>query len=171
MFLIDLRMKFRGFAVQFFTVSHIFSNFSSIVIGFVFYKLFSGVLLLESFESNLFELNFLISKKRVSTVKHSQEGELFLYGYAVFFHSFSYIKTLLKVSDPVLEKSQHESKTLKEIYQKFRISLNNRKIKKFSVFLRVILSLGLKNRVRVKSVKILKFFFQYNVMKSGSISG
>ena len=35
------------------------------------------VLHLESFEDNLFELDFSIYKKRVSTVKPSQEGEFF----------------------------------------------------------------------------------------------
>ena len=35
------------------------------------------VLYLESFENNLFELDFSISKNRVSTVKPSQEDELF----------------------------------------------------------------------------------------------
>ena len=35
------------------------------------------VLHLEPFENNLFELDFLISKKRVSTVKPFQEDEIF----------------------------------------------------------------------------------------------
>ena len=38
------------------------------------------VLYLESLENNLFELDFSISKKRVSTDKHSQEEENLLHG-------------------------------------------------------------------------------------------
>ena len=67
------------------------------------------VLHLESFENNFFELDFSISKKRVSTVKPSEEAEPFLHGYQIFFsldyRSFPNIKTLLKVSDPVFEKN------------------------------------------------------------------
>ena len=66
------------------------------------------VLHLESFENNLFELDFSISKKSVSTAKHSysQEGENFLHDYEIFLDSWSfpYIKTLLKLSDHVFEK-------------------------------------------------------------------
>ena len=61
----------------------------------------------ESFENNLFKLDFSISKKSVSTVKLSQEDEFFVRGYEIFFRdscSFPYIKTLLKVLDPVFEK-------------------------------------------------------------------
>ena len=43
------------------------------------------VLHLESFKNNHFELDFWISKKSVSTVKPSQEGECFLHGYEYFF--------------------------------------------------------------------------------------
>ena len=46
------------------------------------------VLHLVSFEKNFFELGFSISKKRVSTVKRSQEGEYFLDGYKIFFSRF-----------------------------------------------------------------------------------
>ena len=42
-------------------------------------------------------------------VKPSQEAEHFLHGYEIFFFRdscfFPYIKTLLKVSDPVFEKN------------------------------------------------------------------
>ena len=66
------------------------------------------VLHLESFENNLFELDFSISKKRVCTVKRSQEGEYFLHGYKILFRDscfFSYIKTLLKLLEHVFEKN------------------------------------------------------------------
>ena len=43
------------------------------------------VLHLESFEINLFELDFSVSKKCVSMVKRSQEGKFFLHGYEIFF--------------------------------------------------------------------------------------
>ena len=49
-----------------------------------------------------------MSKKRVSTVKPCQEDQYFLHGYEYFFRdscSFPYIKTLLKVSDPVFGKN------------------------------------------------------------------
>ena len=65
------------------------------------------VLHLESSENKLFELDFSISKKRVFTVKPSQEDEFVLHGYDIFFRDscfFRYIKALLKVSDPVFEK-------------------------------------------------------------------
>ena len=64
---------------------------------------------LESFKNNLFDLDFSISKKRVSTVKSSQEDEFFctVMKYIFFRDSCSvpYTKTLLKVSDHVLEKN------------------------------------------------------------------
>ena len=64
------------------------------------------VLHLESFENNLLKLDFSISKKLVSTVKRSQEGEYFLNGYEIFFRDscfFPCVKTLLKLSDHVYE--------------------------------------------------------------------
>ena len=57
---------------------------------------------------------------------------------------------------------------LKELYGRFRISLNNCEFNQLETwyicefilrFLRVILRVGLKNRVRVKLVKISRFFF------------
>ena len=70
------------------------------------------VLHLESFENKLFESDFSISKKRVSMVKRSQEGEYFLYGYEIFFSRFLHIKTLQKLSDHVFEKYPTTLKTL-----------------------------------------------------------
>ena len=52
-------------------------------LSFISYPLMI-VLHLESFESTLFELDFSASKKRVSTVKPSQEGD-FWYDYEIFF--------------------------------------------------------------------------------------
>ena len=46
------------------------------------------VLHLKLFESNLFELDFMIPKKRLSAVKLSQEDEFFLHGYEIFFFRF-----------------------------------------------------------------------------------
>ena len=43
---------------------------------------------LESFKNNLFELDFSISKKHVSTVKLSQKDEFFLHGYETLFARF-----------------------------------------------------------------------------------
>ena len=40
---------------------------------------------LESFENSIFELDFSISKKRISSVKRSQEDEYFLHRYEIFF--------------------------------------------------------------------------------------
>ena len=74
------------------------------------------VLHLESFENNLFELDFSTSEKRVSTVEPSYESEFFCTVMKYFFRefcSFPYIKILLKVSDPVFEK-RHESTTLRD---------------------------------------------------------
>ena len=66
------------------------------------------VLDLESLESSIFELDFSIfKKKRVSTVKPSQEDDFFLHGNDIFFRdscSFLCIKALLKVSDPFFRK-------------------------------------------------------------------
>ena len=72
------------------------------------------VLHLELSENNLFELDFSISKKRVSTVKPSQKDEIFCTVINVFLDScsFPYVKTLLKVSDPIFDKIGHESATL-----------------------------------------------------------
>ena len=63
---------------------------------------------LESFKNNTFESDFSIPKKRISMVKPSQEDEFFYMVMKYFFRdscSFSYIKTLLKVSDHVVEKN------------------------------------------------------------------
>ena len=93
------------------------------------------VLHLESFKSNLFELDFSIFKKRVSTVKPSQENEFFCTVMQYFFRdscSFLYTKTLLKVSDHVFEKSRHESTTLNEFYYSLMCNSN-------SFFIRTIL--------------------------------
>ena len=71
-------MKFREFAVEFITVLLIFSKFSSIIMGFIFIRYSLVIVLhLESFKNNLFELDFSISKKSVSMVKPSHEGEFF----------------------------------------------------------------------------------------------
>ena len=70
------------------------------------------VLHLESFENNLFELDFSISKKRVSTIERSQEGESFCTVMKYFFrdsYSYPYIRTLLKLSDHVFEKKSDMS--------------------------------------------------------------
>ena len=75
------------------------------------------VLHLESFENNLFELDF--SKKCISTVKTSEEDEIFCTVSNVLFrdsHSFSYIKTLLRVSDPLFEKNLRRVNKLKRVY-------------------------------------------------------
>ena len=63
------------------------------------------VLYLESSENNLLELDFSIK-----TCFYGQTSGrwVFLHGYEMFFQSscsFPYIKTLLKVSDPVFEKN------------------------------------------------------------------
>ena len=61
-------------------------------------------------------MDFSISRKRVSTVKPCQEGEFVLHGHENFFRdpcSFPYIKTLLKVSDPVFEKNLTRVNNLK----------------------------------------------------------
>ena len=83
-------LNFPGSAVEFFAVLLIFSIFSSFIICFLSSISYPQVtvLYLESFENNLFELDFSITKKRVSTVKPSREGEFFLHGYAIFFSRF-----------------------------------------------------------------------------------
>ena len=74
------------------------------------------VLHLEPLENNLFELDFSISKRRVSMVKPSQEGESFCMVMNFFSRdscSCPYIKTLLKVSDPVFDKNLTRANSLK----------------------------------------------------------
>ena len=70
------------------------------------------VLHLESFNNNLFELDFSISKKTCFYGKTFQEDEIFLHVYEIFFfemlvsfHMSKHFWTLLKVSDPVFEKN------------------------------------------------------------------
>ena len=80
--MIDLQAEVSWFRRRIF---HCFAYFLKIwldyhrVLSFITYPLVT-VLHLETFENNLFELDFLISKKRVSTVKPSQEGEFVLAG-------------------------------------------------------------------------------------------
>ena len=109
-FLTDLQAEVSRFRCQIF---HCFAYFLKIyldyhrVLSFISYPLVT-VLHLESFENNLVELDFSYLKKRVSTVKPSQEGEFFCTVTKYFFQDscvFPYIKTFLKVSDPVFEKN------------------------------------------------------------------
>ena len=69
----------------------------------------------ESFEHNLFELDFSISKKRVSSVKPSQ-GDEFLHGYEIFFSTFFLLSLYQNTSESIRpcfqKKIRHESTTL-----------------------------------------------------------
>ena len=108
-FLIDLHAEVSSFCCRIFhCFAFFFSKFSSIIIGFYLLYPLVFVLYLESFENNVFELDFSISKKRVSTVKPSQKNDFFCTVKKFFFQdssSFPYIQTLLKVSDHVFEKN------------------------------------------------------------------
>ena len=88
-FLIDLQAEALRFCCRIF---HYFAYFLKIpfdyhrVLSFISYPLVI-VLHLESFENNnLFKLDFSISKKGVSMVKHSKEGEIFFFEILVPFH-------------------------------------------------------------------------------------
>ena len=76
-FVIDLQGEVSRFRCRIFHCFAIFSKVSSHnrILPFISYPLVT-VLHLESSENNLFELDFSVSKKRVSTIKPSQE-ELF----------------------------------------------------------------------------------------------
>ena len=75
------------------------------------------VLRLESFKNNLFELDFLTSKKNVFLQSNLVRKVSFLHGYDIFFSrdscSFPYIKILLKVSDYIVEKNPTSVNNLK----------------------------------------------------------
>ena len=107
-FLIDIQAEDSRFRCRIF---HCFAYFLKLyldyhrVLSFISYPL-QTIFHLESFENNLFKLDFSISKNHASTVKPSQERDFFC-TVMIFLNdscSFPYVTAVLEASDHVFEK-------------------------------------------------------------------
>ena len=109
-FLIDLQTEVSRFRCRIFQYFAYFSKFSLIIIGFYVFLSYPLVIVLhlESFENNLFKLDFSISTK-ARFYDQTISGRCIFCTVMKFvfrdFCSFPYIKILLKVSDPVFDKN------------------------------------------------------------------